>query len=103
MSKVNVTVLYAQSEDATFDMKYYLSTHMPLVQSHWAKHGLKNWDVLQFPKDAPFSVQATLYFDSMADFQAASGSESAATVFGDVPNFSNKSPTLMVGEVVGSQ
>jgi hypothetical protein len=28
---INCTVLYPNDNDATFDMKYYLDTHMPLV------------------------------------------------------------------------
>lgn len=84
-------------------MDYYLSTHMPLVQKLWGPHGLKNWTVLKFGADAPYSVQATLFWDSMGDFEKAGKTEEAGKIMGDIPNFSSEQPTLMAGEVVGSQ
>ena len=75
---------------------------MPLVSRHWTQYGLKSWKVLQFGDDAPYTVQATLEFDSMDDFKKAGGSPEAKEVMGDIPNFSDKQPVLMPGEVVGT-
>jgi len=102
---VEVTVLYPNEEDATFDMDYYLSTHMPLVSENWQKYGLKGWRVIQFqpgPDGAKpqYSVQATLIWDGPEDLQKAMGAEETKTVMGDVPNFSNKSPILVAGQVM---
>ena len=102
---IEAVVLYPNEEDATFNMDYYLSTHMPLVSEHWQKHGLKGWRVVQFQtgpdgNKPPYSVQATLLFDGPEDLQKALGSAEAATVFGDVPNFSNKSPVFLAGGVL---
>ena len=91
------------ASDATFDMTYYLQTHMPLVQKTWGPEGLQAWKILKFPADAAFSVQATLEFESMDAFQKAAGGESAKVVLGDIPNFSNKQPTILAGEVMGGQ
>lgn len=41
----HVSVLYPRS--AKFNMEYYLSTHMPLVQKSWASYGLKKYTVTQ--------------------------------------------------------
>ena len=81
---------------------YYLKTHMPLVESKWKQYGLKGWKVLQFPSDAPYTVGATLEWDSKEDFEKALGSEETKEVLGDVPNFSDKNPTLMPGDVKGT-
>ncbi|EME88131.1 uncharacterized protein MYCFIDRAFT_148752 [Pseudocercospora fijiensis CIRAD86] len=94
----SVTVVYPAG--GTFNMDYYKSTHMPLVQEKWAKYGLKSWKVVKFPDDSPYSVQATLEWDNIKQFQDAASGPEAKDVLGDVPNFSNKDPVIMAGEVV---
>lgn len=37
----SITVLYPNVDDATFDMKYYTSSHMPMVQSEFKDYGFK--------------------------------------------------------------
>ena len=60
--------------------------------------------VLKFGDDSPYSVQATLEWNSLEDFQkAASDQDALNTIMGDVKNFSNTTPKLMTGEIVGSQ
>ena len=88
-------------------MKYYLSTHMPLVYSSWNQYGLQKWEVTQYGPGAdgakpPYSVCATLTFGSGEDMKKCMESEEAKKVFGDIPNFSNKGPVLMAGDVVGT-
>lgn len=75
---------------------------MPLVQKHWGQYGLQSWKVLKFGDDAPYCVQATLEWGSLSEFQKAATSDSAKEVLGDVPNFSDKDPILMSGDVVGT-
>ena len=100
MPGATVTIIYPSAPDATFDMDYYLSTHMPLVQKNWGPEGLRSWKIIKFPASSPYSVQATLEWPDIQTFQAAAGGESAKVVLGDVKNFSNKSPVIMGGEVV---
>lgn len=95
-----VTVVYPQG--AKFNMDYYLSSHMPLVQKRWAQYNLQSWKVLKFNDDAPYTVQATLEFGSLNDFQSAASGPEAKEVLGDVPNFSDKEPVIMAGDVVGT-
>jgi uncharacterized protein (TIGR02118 family) len=106
MAPCQITVLYPQTSDATFNMDYYLSTHMPMVAEQMAPYNFKGYSVCKIkgiPKPdktmdpSPYSVQALLNFDSLADFQAALR-DTAEKVLGDVPNFSNQSPTLLIGE-----
>ncbi|KAJ9622340.1 hypothetical protein H2203_006558 [Taxawa tesnikishii (nom. ined.)] len=98
-----VTVIYPNEPNAKFDMDYYLSTHMPLVQKLWGPQGLKSWTVLKFGNDSPYSVQATLEWDDMETFQKAAAGEHTAEIMNDVPNFASTKPHLMPGEVVGKQ
>ncbi|KAF2422160.1 hypothetical protein EJ08DRAFT_653198 [Tothia fuscella] len=101
---VHCTVLYPNDDDATFDMKYYLATHMPLVQEKFGPFGMSGYSVLKFQNGPDgskpqYSVQATLHFDKAESVGKAS-KEAGEPVFGDVPNFSNKSPIFLVADVV---
>lgn len=72
------------------------------MNSLWTSYGLQGWDVLTFPADAPYQVQATLRWKSLDDFNAAATSESAKPVFEDIPNFTAAQPILLKGDVVAS-
>jgi len=103
---VSCTVLYPNESDATFNMEYYLSHHMPLVGEKFGPHGLKSWSVAEFnpgPDGSKplYSVQATLIFEKAEQVGAAVEAEGPA-VFGDVPNFSNKQPVFLMGDVKAS-
>ncbi len=101
-----ITVLYENLDDATFDLDYYMTRHMPMVGEKLGPHGLKGWRVVR-AVSAPgggklaFSMMATLEFDTVEQFKAATSAEGRA-VFGDVPNFTNKQPLVVIGEVVGA-
>lgn len=101
-----ITVLYPNVEDATFDLDYYLAKHMPLVSERFTAHGLEGWRVAKFVgtptgDSAPYSIVATLEFGTADQFKAAVAAE-GKDVLGDVPNFSNKDPIIMIGDVVGA-
>ncbi len=101
-----ITVLYDNVEGATFDLEYYLAKHMPLVAEKFHPFGLKGWRVLKAvgtpTGDTPrFSIIANLEFDTPDQFRAAVAAE-GGPVFGDVPNFSNQEPIVVIGDVVGA-
>lgn len=83
-------------------MDYYLSSHMPLVGKLWGPSGLTSWKVIKFGEDQPYAVQATLEWSDLSAFQKAAAGEHTAQIMGDVTNFSDKNPTLIPGEVVGT-
>ena len=93
---VSLIVAYPTTAGATFDADYYLKTHMPLVDEHFRPHGLTGARVLLPDQpDAPFAAVTTLEFADEAAFAAATSSPDAATVFGDVPNFTSITPLTM--------
>lgn len=59
---VIVTVIYPKTETSTFDLDYYMKTHMPLVQEKWGAHGLKNWTVTKLDESAGYSMYVFLEF-----------------------------------------
>ncbi|CEJ81750.1 hypothetical protein VHEMI01863 [[Torrubiella] hemipterigena] len=90
-----VTLLYPSGHK--FDMDYYLSKHMKIVQENWGSLGLQSWEILQFPEDAPYQVQATLKWDSLDSYKAAASGPSATAVFGDIPNYTTAKPVSLAG------
>ena len=101
-----ITVMYENVDDATFDLDYYLSKHMPLVGEKFARFGITGWRVVKAvgtpTGEKPlYSIIATLEFETAQQFKDAVAAE-GGPVFGDVPNFSNKSPVVVISDVVGN-
>ena len=101
-----ITVMYENVDDATFDLDYYMATHMPLVDAKFKPFGIKGWRVLKAvgtpTGEKPlYSIIANLEFDTAEQFKAAVAAE-GGPVFGDVPNFSNKAPVVVIGDLVGA-
>ena len=105
MSKCQITVLYPNESDATFNLDYYIKSHMPMVQEQFGPYGFEGYQVLKLvgtpdpSQPSPYTIQATLNFKSQQDFEEAL-KNTAEKVLGDVPNFSNKGPVLMIGDKV---
>ena len=100
-----VSVMYPNVEGATFDLDYYLQSHMPMVMRRFSPYGMRGWRVVKVvgtpSGEAPsFSVVATLEFTDVDAFHAALKADGEA-VLADVPHFSNKSPTFLIGDHVG--
>jgi uncharacterized protein (TIGR02118 family) len=99
-----VSVMYPATAGASFDMDYYLKTHVPLVGARWNSCGLREAKVLS-GAGAPgggaptYSVIALLTFDSAADFDQAVARH-GAEVIGDIPNFSSVQPVIQVNDVL---
>jgi uncharacterized protein (TIGR02118 family) len=101
-----ITVMYPNTDEATFDLEYYLAKHMPLVDEKFKPFGLKGWRVVQgtgtpFDGKPLYSIIATLEFDTADQFKAAVAAE-GGPVFGDVPNFANTQPIVVIGDIVAT-
>jgi hypothetical protein len=63
MSKVSCVVAYPSTTkeggETTFDMDYYLSSHMEMIDRFWTRHGMKSWEVQTFPKESSLDVSST--------------------------------------------
>jgi len=98
---IRILVLYPRSEGSTFDADYYVSTHMPLVKSTWGD-AVTGWAVDMGVADQPHHCVGHVTFTSMDAFGAAMGGPGAATVMGDIPNFTNVQPQVFVSEVTAT-
>jgi len=103
MSKpAQVAVFYLRKDTATFDMSYYLATHMPLVSKAWKPYGLFSYKVTEFGPESPYSVGCVMDFESIAAYQNATAAPEAAEVMSDIKNYSSEQPIIAAGEVVAS-
>jgi uncharacterized protein (TIGR02118 family) len=100
---IKVSVLYPNSEGRTFDISYYCSKHMPLV-ARLLGSSLKSMNVDegiggQTPgAPAPYLAIGHLLFESVEAFQTAFAPH-AATIVGDVPNYTNIQPIFQISAV----
>jgi uncharacterized protein (TIGR02118 family) len=94
------------SEPLTFNMDYYLSNHLPLIERSWGPYGLKSWSLNTFPDPCPLTggtppylVQVTVYFGSVDGLKNAleKGSEETTP---DVTKYSSVFPVIWVGETL---
>ena len=76
---------------------------MRLVDETFEHFGIRGWRVLKAVGDAlrMASVIANLEFDTAGPFRAAVAAE-GGPVFGDVPNFGNGDPVVMIAGLVGA-
>jgi len=100
---VKVSVFYPNSDGCKFDMNYYLTKHMPMVQQKLGaacKSIAVEQGIAGGAPGAPatFVAMGHLYFDSTDAFQAAFGPH-AQTILADIPNYTNTQPTIQISEV----
>jgi uncharacterized protein (TIGR02118 family) len=99
---IKVTVLYPNSPGATFDMAYYTSKHLPMVQKKVpackgvaAEQGLGGAE----PGSKPtYIALGHLLFDSVEAFQTGFGPH-AGEILADVPNYTNTRPVIQISEI----
>jgi uncharacterized protein (TIGR02118 family) len=91
---IKVSVMYPKSEGATFDMEYYKTKHMAIVDETIKP---VKWEI-DCGLDGPYLAIGHLFFDSMEAMGAAMGNGAAAMA--DVPNFTNAEAALQISEIV---
>jgi uncharacterized protein (TIGR02118 family) len=100
---INVSIFYPNTEGSRFDFDYYLNQHMPMTVEKLSP-ALKRVSVEQGLGGAAPGVSAEfvaichLYFDSVEAFQTAFGPH-AATLQGDIPNYTDVRPVLQISDV----
>ena len=88
-----------------FDESYYISRHMPLVGGVMGPHGVKRVEMVKVTatpdgSNPPYQVIFSAYFESAAGLQAAMQDPRIGEVMGDIANFYDGAPDVMIGEVV---
>jgi uncharacterized protein (TIGR02118 family) len=88
-----------------FDESYYISTHGPLTNAVMGPHGLKKVEIIKVTatpdgSNPPYQVIFSAYFDSPAALQAVLQDPRIGEVMGDIANFYDGAPDVMIGEVL---
>lgn len=104
---IKVSVFYPNGDDATFDMDYYVTSHMPLVFERCSPK-IKGMSVdgglaggaPGVP--APYAAIGHLLFDSVEDFQSSFGPHTDE-IMGDIPNYTKITPVIQISEVTLQQ
>jgi len=100
---IRVIVLYPDSPGATFDMGYYVTHHMPMVQrkcapackSIAAEKGVGGAE----PGSRPtYLAIGYLTFDSVEAFQKSFGPH-AGEIVADIKNYTNIQPIIQISEI----
>lgn len=93
-----VTILYPKTDDSTFDMDYYVDTHMPLF-AEVLGDACQGWGSASL-RGGKYAAMGWITATDKAAFDAAMA-EGGAKVLGDVPNYTNVQPEMLLGEVTG--
>jgi uncharacterized protein (TIGR02118 family) len=88
-----------------FDEDYYISKHLPLTGSVMGPHGLKSVEMVRVTAAADgskplYQVIFSAYFESAAGLQNVMQSARIGEVLGDIQNFYDGAPDVLIGEVV---
>ena len=101
---VIVSVMYPAADGASFDIDYYLKTHVPMAGTRWKDCGLREAKVLRGSSAPgggapPYLITTLLTFDSAAAFETAL-ERHGQEIIGDLPNFTNIQPVIQVNDVL---
>jgi uncharacterized protein (TIGR02118 family) len=100
-----VSVAYPKTATSSFDLDYYVSKHVPLVNRLWGPLGLRGAQVLRGTGSlggAPaYELICLLDFASQEAFNGAAAAH-ADEVMGDIPNFTNVQPVVQFNEPVAA-
>ena len=99
---IKVSVFYPNSPGARFDMTYYTTRHMPMVQKKVttckgiaAEQGLAGGSP---GSAATYIAIGHLLFDSVEAFQSGFAPH-AAEILADVPNYTNTKPVIQINQI----
>lgn len=93
---IAVTILYPKTDDSSFDMEYYKNSHMPMF-AEAIGDACTGWGAATVTS-GKYEAISWAMVDSADAFNAAMA-EHGARVMGDVPNYTNVQPELILAEV----
>lgn len=106
---IRISILYPNTAGSHFDFTYYLETHMPmaikLLGTHPGYRGVmveRGLGGTTPGSAATYAAMCHFLFTSIEDFIAAFA-PNAATLQGDIPQYTNVEPVIQFNEVLISQ
>lgn len=101
-SNVVVTALYPRRDMASFDMEYYLNSHILLTRATWSQFGMINCSVYETDKNSDFFIQVIMTWKDMDGWNAAQNAESTKKIMADIDNskFTNVRPVMVTARLL---
>ena len=96
---ISVHILYPRTDDSTFDMDYYVGKHMPMLADALGD-SCKGWGATACMGGDTAAIGWAMV-ESKDAFDAAMA-EHGASIMGDVPNYTNAEPQLVLGDIAAS-
>jgi uncharacterized protein (TIGR02118 family) len=93
---IRLSVLYPETEGATFDHDYYRNNHVPLCCSIWNLQGAE----IDKGVNGPYVAAVHFVFNSMEEMQTALGAPGTSTIIEDVANYTTITPVQQLSEIV---
>jgi uncharacterized protein (TIGR02118 family) len=93
-----ITILYPRTDDSTFDMDYYTATHMPMLAEALGD-ACQGWGAANIA-DGKYAAMGWAVVSDQEKWDATV-KEHGAKIMGDVPNYTNVRPEMLVGEIAG--
>ncbi|TDC89946.1 EthD family reductase [Actinomadura sp. 7K507] len=94
---IRVMFLYPKTDESTFDMDYYTSTHMPMLAAALGDD-CQSWGADKITS-GPYEAIGWALVSSAEAFGAAM-TEKGAEIRDDVANYTNVRPDVVMGDVV---
>lgn len=92
---IRFSVLYPETDGATFDHDYYRDKHVPLALQAW---GLASAEI-DTGTAGPYVAAVHFTFESPDAMNAALASEGTAAVINDVQNYTTIVPVQQISEI----
>jgi uncharacterized protein (TIGR02118 family) len=93
---ISVLLMYPKTDDSTFDMDYYVGTHMPMLAEALGD-ACQSWGASTV-KTGDWEAVGWALVSSQEAFDEAMKS-AGASIMGDVPNYTNVRPQMVIGDV----
>lgn len=93
---ISVHILYPRTDESTFDMDYYTSTHMPMLADALGDD-CTAWGASSVPA-GPWAAIGWATVTSQDAFNAGM-KEHGGKIMADVANYTNVAPEMVIGDV----
>jgi len=99
-----ISVMYPNEKGARFDHDYYKGPHLKLVEEHLKEYGLIKAEADKgisggADQPAPYIGIGYLYFETSDGYDKGIA-EKGALLRGDIPNFTNVTPTRQISKIL---
>lgn len=99
LAMIVVTILYPKTDESSFNMDYYTSTHMPMLANALGDD-CQGWGAATVTS-GNYEAMGWAMVTSQDAFNAAMAAH-GAEIMGDVANYTNVAPELIIGEAAAT-